>query len=228
MVRNGKTSSSRPVFQIIRKQPADTFTLLPEYLIPQGLSTVQAEEKISSNDKSEVIGTGNGKPGLYSGAAGGARLEDAAIILFLHAVSIHGLAWSPTSFVINSFSIPRVSIHGLAWSPTHRDWIMEAYKMFQSTGSRGARLGAGLFKNCVNLVSIHGLAWSPTGRRPVRRRPVPVSIHGLAWSPTGRSSRSFRRSSRFNPRARVEPDVSFGFARISCLVSIHGLAWSPT
>ena len=52
MVRNGKTSSSRPIFQIIRKQPADTFTLFPEYLIPQGLSTVQAEEK-------EILRTAN-------------------------------------------------------------------------------------------------------------------------------------------------------------------------
>ena len=33
---------------------------------------------------------------------------------------------------------------------------------------------------------------------------------------------------RFNPRARVEPDLAFYADRQLEEVSIHGLAWSPT
>ena len=55
-------------------------------------------------------------------------------------VSIHGLAWSPTDTDDYLNILELVSIHGLAWSPT-TDWIELKYmQVFQSTGSRGARL----------------------------------------------------------------------------------------
>ena len=40
---------------------------------PRAVNGSSRGKRNSSNDKSEVIGTGNGKPGLYSGAAGGAE-----------------------------------------------------------------------------------------------------------------------------------------------------------
>ena len=54
-------------------------------------------------------------------------------------VSIHGLAWSPTGPFRFDYDVLSVSIHGLAWSPTSISAITAAIRVFQSTGSRGAR-----------------------------------------------------------------------------------------
>ncbi len=55
-----------------------------------------------------------------------------------------------------------VSIHGLAWSPTYAHFVSLGGRMFQSTGSRGARHDDGKLGVTQMDVSIHGLAWSPT------------------------------------------------------------------
>ena len=80
--------------------------------------------------------------------------------------------------------------------------------MFQSTGSRGARQRSKKSTKERITVSIHGLAWSPTGIRSRYSRVRSVSIHGLAWSPTQGALKLWGNYTRFNPRARVEPDVS--------------------
>ena len=100
-----------------------------------------------------------------------------------------------------------VSIHGLAWSPTGVDRVGTEDDMFQSTGSRGARQRRADHQRGDKKVSIHGLAWSPTKGRLQPDRAYCVSIHGLAWSPTRITRSGRRRSTSFNPRARVEPDA---------------------
>ena len=78
-----------------------------------------------------------------------------------------------------------VSIHGLAWSPTSRTRNPEYQEWFQSTGSRGARL-----RRSAPRCSTH--PFQSTGSRGARLNfngisnslTLRVSIHGLAWSPT--------------------------------------------
>ena len=121
-------------------------------------------------------------------------------------VSIHGLAWSPTDYIIvrRKYCV-RVSIHGLAWSPTaSAAWLA-----------------------VITDVSIHGLAWSPTASAAWLAVITDVSIHGLAWSPTD-FFKIFSPEPCFNPRARVEPDTGRLQNTRRLGVSIHGLAWSPT
>ena len=144
------------------------------------------------------------------------------------AVSIHGLAWSPTCCLATSSAespkcfnprarvepdtLPRMTARSaLCFNPRAR---VEPDR--GKTGKTGA-----------DGVSIHGLAWSPTPLRHQVELSVGVSIHGLAWSPTlatwlSESSSGFQ--STGSRGARRESDIEF----VQEGVSIHGLAWSPT
>ncbi len=166
------------------------------------------------------------------------------------AVSIHGLAWSPTNTarsrrVIRACFNPRARVEPDA----DRAILCRCLVLFQSTGSRGAR-------QTRTAPRRSDMTFQSTGSRGARRKPhlltrVPaaVSIHVLAWSPTegtgekegtgefqSTGSRGARQSALriltifacFNPRARVEPDSKRTFLRQKPSVSIHGLAWSPT
>ena len=185
-----------------------------------------------------------------TGSRGARPFPCVTVSLLPRHVSIHGLAWSPTTFETPS---PWVQVFQSTGSrgarPTPKQ-SNNAPKTFQSTGSRGARRGcrrAGTSGGCFNprarvepdntattstpfnMVSIHGLAWSPTQRVGVTPVTRVVSIHGLAWSPTASARRADSARDGFNPRARVEPDTTANLSLKSGLaVSIHGLAWSPT
>ena len=147
-------------------------------------------------------------------------------------------------------TIAAVSIHGLAWSPTAAGTAGGTGAGFQSTGSRGARLSGPFFH------AAHWLFQS-TGSRGARLFDQILEIAVPCFNPRARvepdrkTARFQYRPKRFNPRARVEPDYcsrtapprrnmfqSTGSrgarprgnnsAAVSGLVSIHGLAWSPT
>ena len=128
-------------------------------------------------------------PGKFqSTGSRGARLRVQLLTGARPGVSIHGLAWSPTFAIFCAPVRFGVSIHGLAWSPTREYQRDRHHRRFQSTGSRGARRG------CVVGIDIG----------------IGVSIHGLAWSPTQKTEISAPARFGFNPRARVEPDLSGG------------------
>ena len=184
-----------------------------------------------------------------------ARVEpDFGIIWILRQndVSIHGLAWSPTSTPWVPCPARSVSIHGLAWSPTSKRLVFIPAILFQSTGSRGAR-------QRENFSDRGKTRFQSTGSRGARHSPARNFCAVISFNPRARVEpdgrarpSATRRTCGFNPRARVEPDMARanwlkvwvamfqstgsrgarprtgrlrGLAR---RVSIHGLAWSPT
>ena len=165
------------------------------------------------------------------------------------AVSIHGLAWSPTLTQRQNDQTQQFQSTGSRGARRRVRGTEDAFLTFQSTGSRGARRRKEELVRPALVVSIHGLAWSPTassidfttsssfqstGSRGARL----ISEHkktrkGLFQSTGSRGARLFTRgrslnTQSFNPRARVEPDVTGHAPRLIRAVSIHGLAWSPT